>query len=127
MKVYVRKIFPHDITHEVSVRRDIVDNFFGGKTKDINMVGKKSKFKGQITINSATDPRFGGDFKALLTNEGRPDVNDILLIHRTYEECYILEIIKSNDKRYFDLMVLFRGKDRHIILEKEEELKIAKL
>ena len=31
MRIYVRKMFPHDITHEVSVRTDIVQDFFEEK------------------------------------------------------------------------------------------------
>ena len=123
MKIYVRKMFPHDITHEVSVRTDIVEDFFGGMT----FIGKKSAFEGEVTINSATDPRFGGEFKALLTDEGRADVNDILLIYRLGGDRYKLEIVKPSDSRYFDLMVLFRGKARHAFLGTPEELKLAGL
>ena len=76
MRVYVRKMFPHDITHEVSVRTDIVEEFFNNKTRGMTFVGKRSGFEGEVTINSATDPRFGGEFKSLLVDEGRADVND---------------------------------------------------
>ena len=127
MKVYVRKMFPHDITHEVSVRTDIVEDFFANNTRGMIFVGKRSEFEGIVTINSATDPRFGGDFKSLLTNEGRADVNDILLIYRIGKDRYQLEIVKPKDDRYFNLMVLFRGKDRHAFLETREELKLAGL
>lgn len=127
MKIYVRKMFPHDITHEVSVRTDIVEEFFGGKTRGMTFVGKRSSIEGEVTINSATDPRFGGDFKSLLTDEGRADVNDILLIYKMGGDRYKLEIIKPSDSRYFDLMVLFRGKARHAFLETAEELKLAGL
>lgn len=125
MRIYVRKMFPHDITHEVSVRTDIVQDFFGGKTRGMTFIGKKTSLEGEVTINSATDPRFGGDFKGLLTDEGRADVNDILLIYKLGEDRYKLEIVKPNDSRYFDLMVLFRGKARHAFLETEEELRLA--
>lgn len=127
MKIYVRKMFPHDITHEVSVRTDIVEDFFGGKTRGMTFIGKRSAFEGEVTINSATDPRFGGEFKALLADEGRADVNDILLIYRLGGDRYKLEIVKPSDSRYFDLMVLFRGKARHAFLETPEELKLAGL
>lgn len=125
MRIYVRKLFPHDITHEVSVRSDIVQDFFEGKTCGMTFIGKKSSFKGEVTVNCATDPRFGGVFKSLLLDEGRADVNDILLIYSLEKDTYILEIVKKNDARFFDLMVLFRGKNRHVFLETEEELKIA--
>lgn len=125
MKIYVRKIFPHDVTHEVSVRTDIVQEFFNGKTKGMIFIGKRSGSEGEVTINSATDPRFGGSFKTILLDEGRADVNDILLIYRVEKDTYKIEIVKSHDKRYFDLMVLFRGKDRHAFLETSEELSLA--
>ena len=66
MKIYVRKMFPHDITHEVSVKTDIVNEFFGGKSRGMIFVGKHSGSEGEVTINSATDPRFGGAFKSIL-------------------------------------------------------------
>ena len=124
MKVYARKLFPHDITHEVSVRTDIVDGFFGGQTQGLLFVGKKSGFQGEVTINSATDPRFGGKIKTLLTNEGRADVNDIVLIYKLGGNKYEIEIIKPSDSRFFNLIVLFRDKDRHAILEADDDMNI---
>jgi len=127
MKIYVRKMFPHDITHEVSVRTDIVEEFFDGKARGMIFIGKRSSIEGEVTINSATDPRFGGEFKSLLTDEGGADVNDILLIYRLGGDRYKLEIVKPRDPRYFDLMVIFRGNARHAFLETQEELKLAGL
>ena len=123
MNIYVRKIFPHDVTHEVSVRKDIVYSFFEGNCQNLQFIGKKSKSEGIVTINSATDPRFGGYFKRLLLDEGRANINDILLITKL-EEKYELEIIKPNDKRYFTLMVLFKEKNRHAFLESKEYFNI---
>jgi len=122
MRVYARKIFPHDITHEVSVRSDVVNDFFEGRRKDIHITGRRSRFKRNVTINSATDARFGGDFKSLLLDEGRVDVNDIVLIYKLNDSEYELEVVKQNDVRYFGLMVLFRGKARHAFLETEGDL-----
>ena len=119
MKIYARKMFPHDITHEVSVKTNIVKEFFDNKTLGMTFVGKKSKNEGIVTINNATDPRFGGDLKSIITNEGGADVNDILLIYKLGQDRYEIEIVKQDDQRYFGLMVLFRGKDRHAFLETE--------
>lgn len=124
MKVYARKLFPHDITHEVSVRTDIVEEFFGGKTQGLFFIGKRSGFEGEVTINSATDPRFGGKIKSLLTNEGRADVNDILLIYKLGGDKYEIEIVKQDDSRYFNLMILFRDKDRHVFLEADSDMNL---
>ncbi len=125
MKVYVRKLFPHDITHEVSVRTEIVEVFFNGKTSGMTFVGKKSGSRGEVTINSATDPRFGGAFKSILSDEGGVDVNDILLIYRVGLDQYRVDVVRAEDPRFFDLMVLFGDKDRHAFLESEEELRLA--
>ena len=127
MKIYVRKMFPHDITHEVSVRNDIVNEFFGGKNRGLAFIGKRSGFEGIVNINSATDPRFGGEFKKLLSDEGGADVNDILLIHKLGVDRYKLEIVRPDDSRFFDLTVLFRGNDRHAFLETADELRLAGL
>ena len=127
MKVYARKLFPHDITHEVSVRTSIVQEYFGGKTTGFRIVGMRSGFDAMVTINSATDPRFGGEFKPLLINEGGADVNDILLIYKRGQDNYALEIVRQADPRYFNLMVLFRDKDRHSFLEADKEYNIIGL
>ncbi len=122
MRVYVRKMFPHDITHEVSVKTEIVNDFFEGNTSALFFTGRKSGFTGTVTINNATDPRFGGDFKSLVTNEGRADVNDILLIYKLDATNYVLEIVKQDDARFFGLMVLFREKSRHAFIETEDNI-----
>lgn len=127
MKVYARKIFPHDITHEVSVRTTVVQEYFGGKTSGFRIVGMRSGFEAVVTINSATDPRFGGDFKALLINEGGADVNDILLIYKLGHNNYTLEIVRQADPRYFSLMVMFRDKDRHAFLDADDKYNIIGL
>ena len=127
MKVYARKLFPHDITHEVSVRTSVVQDFFEGKTSGMLFVGMHSGFDGEVTINNATDPRFGGSLKSLLTGEGKANVNDILLIYKINRDLYKLEIVKQDDSRYFKLMVLFRDKDRHAFLEADEDFNIVGL
>lgn len=119
MRIYVRKIFPHDVTHEVSVRTDIVEDFFDGNSNGLIFIGKKSKFEGEVTINNATDPRFGGAFKSLLTHEGKITVNDILLIYKHSSLKYELEIVKKDDPRYFNYIVLFENKNRHAYLDSE--------
>ncbi len=124
MRVYARKLFPHDITHEISVRTDTVREFFGGKTTGLMFVGKRSGFEGEVTINSATDPRFGGRIKALLSDEGGATVNDILLIYKLDGDRYMLEVVNQKDPRFFNLMILFRDKDRHVYLEADDEMNL---
>ena len=42
MKIYIRKMFPHDTTHEVSITTDIVADFFENK-KAVPFIGKTTK------------------------------------------------------------------------------------
>lgn len=119
MKIYVRKVFDHDVTHEVSVRTDIVNEFFDDKCDGVCFVGKTSKEKGIVTICSATDPRFGGDFKSLLVKEGGIAENDIILVYK-YKTNYELEIVKPSDSRYNTYFNLFTGLDRHEIIYPDE-------
>ena len=81
MIIYLRKLFPHDLTHEVSVLSEICNSFFDGKkTLSFRNGDDESDNKNYIvTINSATDPRFGGDFKSIYAKKD-PKVNDIIMI-----------------------------------------------
>lgn len=127
MRIYLRKVFPHDITHEVSVRSDIVAEFFGGKTNGLVFVRSGQPFRGySVDINAATDPRFGGEFKQLLKDSGEISVNDILFI-RKKKDVYELEIITPSDSRYETYSMLFSttkdsGNDRHQILNVDESI-----
>lgn len=126
MKIYLRKILPHDLTHEVSITTDIVKNFFEGLIT-FTMEAKKSSTKGTVTINSATDPRFGGDFKSLLKNEGDVELNDIVMILKMGKYNYKLEIIKAMDERYnyFNSLYEENNESRHIVFEIPNEIEIS--
>lgn len=119
MKIYVRKILNHDITHEVSVTTSIVREFFDGKTS-FDMIGKKSNEKGVVIINSATDPRFGGDFKQLLRKEGDVSEGDIVLIYK-YQNHYVVDIITKQDAKYESIMELCKEDKRHTLLYGKKE------
>lgn len=114
MKVYVRKLLSHDITHEVSVTTSIVNEFFDGKN-EFAMIGKKSNQKGIVTINSATDPRFGGDFKKILRDEGDVSEGDIVLIYK-YQNHYVVDIVTQSDSKFNSIMELCKEDKRHTIL-----------
>ena len=116
MRVYYRKIFPHDVTHEVSVTLDIVSEFFGGQKTGLFFSGMKSGVSGMVSINDATDPRFGGDFKKIMTSENSLyKENDIIAIYDKGSNCYSLEIIGKEDGRYSTLIDMYKGKERHLI------------
>ena len=119
MQIYLRKVFPHDVTHEVSVTTAIVNEFFDGATI-MNFVAKTSGKKGKVTINSATDPRFGGDFKSLLVSEGDIDIDDLILITKRNSD-YLVELIKKDKKNYSSFYELFQKTERHIIFSLDDE------
>ena len=120
MKIYVRKLLSHDITHEISVTTSIVNEFFDGQTA-FNIVGKKSNQIGVATINSATDPRFGGDFKKILRVEGDVIEGDILLIYK-YQNKYVIDIVTQKDSKYDSIMEICNEDKRHSILYGEKGL-----
>lgn len=113
MKVYIRKLFNHDITHEISVTREIVNDFFGGATS-FEIEGFNSHKVGVATINDATDPRFGGDFKSIINSEGDFDENDLVLIYKGSGN-YLVEVIRKNDSRYQSFNSFFKGQERHVV------------
>ncbi len=113
MRIYARKLFPHDISHEISVTTSIVSDFFGGNTQ-LPFVGKSSGAQGTVQINSATDPRFGGDCKAILAQEGDADVDDLIII-RELKNLYEMELIKKTDPRYGQIINLL-GDERHTVI-----------
>lgn len=113
MKIYVRKVFPHDVTHEVSVTTDIVKEYFDSAAS-MSFEGINSRQKGTVTINNATDPRFGGSYKTILQKEGGIEENDFIVTYK-YSKGYALEIIKSSDNRYKTYSDMFKGKERHLI------------
>lgn len=119
MKLYIRKIFKHDVDHEVNVKKEIVKTFFDDK-REFNILGKKSNFNAQIQINNATDYRFGGDFKNLLKNEGGYKVDDLILIYNNGKN-YKLEIIDNKNQNYYFYSQFFSGLNRHYLLFLEDE------
>ncbi len=129
MRIYLRKVFHHDTTHEVSVRSDIVAEFFGGRTSGILFRRKDNPVsRYSVDINSATDPRFGGEFKGLLRDLGNINTDDIISIRKFDEGYFDLEIIRPTDDRYQTYFRLFPngrssdGRDRHQILNVDENM-----
>lgn len=117
MKIYVRKLVAHDITHEVSVTTEIVNEFFGG-SNSFTMIGMKSNKSGLVTINSVTDPRFGGYFKSLLREEGDVSEGDIVVIYK-YSKHYKVEVIGQNNPKYNAIKEVTSEDIRHSILYSE--------
>lgn len=119
MDVYVRKIFPHDLTHEISVTGKIVSAFFDSLQTMIFYKGEDESRRYSVSINNATDPRFGGDFKQLC---GELDVDDYIVIMKLEKGRFQLHAIRKGNDGFFLLGKFFHGeKDRHAIIRLSEE------
>ena len=121
MNIYLRKILKHDITHQISVTKEILNGFFNvyEEKASTKVTGKKSGFTGTVTFLLSTDPRFGGDIKQIINNEGGMDEDDILLFVRT-KNGYTLEIITKADSRH-DTFIAIMAEERHLIINVDDE------
>lgn len=116
MNIYLRKIKKHDISHQISITQEVLKNFFGvfKDKEEVEMVGKKTSVKGKVSFLLATDPRFGGDIKRIINEEGGMSLGDILLFIRS-DNKFIIEVIKKNDPR-FDVFDKIMDEERHLII-----------
>lgn len=114
MKVYVRKVYRHDITHEVNITKEVFVSFFE-ENRNITILGRSSNFKAEVNVNSATDLRVGGDFKTLLVKEGGIDVDDIIIIEKNRNK-YVLYIVKLKSNEFDLFSKFFMPSDRHTLL-----------
>ena len=119
MDTYIRKLHPHDLTHEVSVQSYYVYTFFHseGYMSFINVNDPTHAY--EVCIRNVTDPRFGGQFKAIYRNE-EPRVGDFLLIKKIDVRSYSLELIKPSSVKYKVIKAKFEchnKADRHAIID----------
>lgn len=121
MNIYLRKILKHDITHQISVTKEILNGFFNvyEEKASTKVTGKKSGFTGTVTFLLSTDPRFGGDIKQIINNEGGMNEDDILLFVRA-KNGYTLEIITKADSRH-DTFIAIMAEERHLIINVDGE------
>lgn len=118
MKAYIRKIDSQCISHQISITRDVVSTFFD-KVSDntsLDFVGVKSKKHANVTILYATDPRFGGEIKQLITLEGEMEIGDLLVIWKNKNK-YMLEMLKKNSIVNEQIKSLFTEGDRHFLID----------
>lgn len=113
MRVYIRKMMKHDMTHEVSITQYVYYEFFGGKDF-VSFQIKESGYMYNVTFNDATDLRFGSEFKAMCrkleANEG-----DFLIMHKINDNQYSIDIDKKNISSTRPYMPYFTGFRRHLI------------
>ena len=116
MNIYLRKILKHDITHQISITKEILNNFFGvyDENESAQVRGKKSGYTGKVTFLLSTDPRFGGDIKQIIIKEGGMIEDDILLFVKT-KNGYVLEIIKKDNPSHNTFLAIM-AEERHLII-----------
>lgn len=120
MDVYVRKIFPHDLTHEISVTGKIVSAFFDDLQTMIFYEGEDDSRQYSVSINNVTDPRFGGDFKQLC---GTLSIDDYIVIIKLKKGLFKLYTVRKGADGFLLLEKFFHGeKDRHAIIRLSEEM-----
>ncbi len=113
MRLYIRKLMKHDITHEVSITQYVYYDFFGGK----NLVTFQIKGVGymySVSFNNATDLRFGTDFKEMCrildVKEG-----DFLIIQRIGQDNFSIDVERKSAAQNKIYIKYFTGLRRHLI------------
>lgn len=119
-QIYVRKLFPHDLTHEVSVTTEIVEDFFENKTSMVFYKVGDSVTQHIVTINNATDPRFGGKFASLWSSDNL-QVGDFIIIKKLGNNSYELSTIKKGNINFDFLTLMFNDStiQRHAVISQE--------
>lgn len=122
MKAYIRKIDPQCISHQISITREVVSTFFENvpDNTSLDFVGVKSKKLAKVTILYATDPRFGGEIKQLITSEGGMEIGDLLIIWKNKNK-YMLEMLKKSSAVSEQIKTLFTEGDRHFLIDYSDE------
>lgn len=118
MKVYLRKMFNHDITHEVSVTETIISKFFDGERDNLVFVrdGHENGTRFSVLINTTRDARFGGQFKSLF-KEDHVKEGDILAIKKREDGIYSLSVIYQDAENYEQIKMAFSGQERHVVID----------
>lgn len=121
MNIYLRKIREHDITHQISITKEILNGFFCANSENYSatMKGKVSSVSGEVTFLLATDPRFGGDIKKIINAEGGMVEGDILLFVKNGNG-FDLEVISQSDERH-NVLSTIMNEERHLIVNKDED------
>ena len=113
MKVYIRKMMRHDMTHEVSITQYVYYEFFGGKSS-VSFQIRGDGYMYNVTFNDATDLRFGADFKSMCrmldVKEG-----DFLIMKRIGDDMYSIDVDRKDFARTKPYMPYFTGIRRHLI------------
>ena len=113
MKVYFRKVMPHDMTHEVSLTQFVFFEYFGGKSSVFFQIRGEGHMY-LVTFNDATDLRFGADFKTMCrildVHEG-----DFIVIKKTADGTYSIDVERKDISATRPYFHYFTGTRRHLI------------
>lgn len=127
MKIYIRKIDNQCVEKQISVLKNIVDDFFGPNLKitlDENVPGGKiiqfigidieTRKESLIRILPQTDPRFSSqDIKNLISKTF--EINDLLVFYEKSGK-YEIEIIKPFESKYEGIYELCKRDERHSLI-----------
>lgn len=118
MNVYLRKLFPHDLTHEVSITENVINDFFQGKREGLVFYkeGDSNRIEYPIRFYKAKDSRFSNNLKHMYVNENINE-GDILIIRDIGNDMYSLSVAKSGTQMHCKIKDLFSGKQRHLIID----------
>lgn len=113
--IYVRKIFDHDITHQVSIDSYVFSVFFNSQEHlQFKIFGNDLLF--DVRVRFPTDKRLGGDFKELC-RWLRYQLGDFLIIEKLPTKIYEIRISKPKSKIFSKLEKSFiGGSQRHLII-----------
>ncbi len=113
--LYVHKVFPHDITHEVGFTQEVHFLFFNSSYY-LSFKTTHSSFIYNVVVNDATDLRFGGDFKSMLPST--LSVGDFICIEKN-GTTYNLSIISGTSETAKKYNMILGARQRHIIFEND--------
>lgn len=118
MNVYLRKLFPHDLTHEVSITENVISDFFRGKREGLHFFkeGDSNRLEYPIRFYKAKDSRFSNNIKHMYINEDVKE-GDILIIRDIGNDMYSLSVAKFGTQMHNKIKDLFSDRQRHLIID----------
>lgn len=118
MNVYLRKLYPHDLTHEVSITENIITDFFKGKREGLSFFreGDANRLEYPIRFYKAKDSRFSNNLKRMYMDDNIQE-GDILIIREIGDDMYSLSVAQSGTQMHNKIKDFFSGKQRHLILD----------
>lgn len=114
----MRRIFNHDLTHQISITNEVLYTFFDN-APSVRVKGKRSEYIASVTLLLATDPRLGGEIKKLIRLEGGAYQNNYLMFYKT-PKIFEMEIIKPGNQKYEILKNVSFANERHLISDFEK-------